>query len=252
MRLRLSILGAGNVGGHLAKAFLTVEGVEVVQLYNRTPERLDTFRGMLPVTSRLDGLAPADVYLISVSDAAIPDVSRSLPPEALWLHTSGSTPMEVLQNVRIGVLYPLQTFSRDHQPDFSRVPFCIEARNAGDMEIIRRLASLLSEDVREMSSPRRLKLHIAAVFANNFTNYLWEIARRLGEESGMDFDILYPLLDETLAKIKRMPPDKAQTGPARRGDAVTVDKHLRLLEGTDRKIYKMLSEIIANEYGKEL
>ncbi len=250
--IKTVILGTGNVGSHLLRVIPETSGVEIVQVYNRSASVLREWESSIPVTDSLHEIKPADLYIIAVNDRSIEEVSAALPKDVFAVHTSGSTPMSALTTRRKGVFYPLQTFTKNRKVDFSGIPICIEASHAPDRDLLRQLASRISRDVREIDSDQRIRLHIAAVFANNFTNYLWGIAQEICEQNGMDFDILYPLIDESVRKIKDIPPVEAQTGPARRGDRISVEKHWALLDEEKKKIYKLLSEAIAHKYGKKL
>ena len=137
------------------------------------------------------------------------------------VHTSGSVPIDTISAKRKGVLYPLQSFTKEKEIDFSTVPLCIEASNKDDLVVLKKLANTISKSVFEVSSIQRAQIHLAAVFANNFSNHMYTIANELCEKEGLPFDLLKPLIMESTAKLQVLKPDKAQTGPAIRNDILT-------------------------------
>ncbi len=247
------LIGAGRVGSHLARRLVAC-GLRPVQIFNRTLERALILGQALqvPLAATWEQLLPdANLYLIAVRDDAIPQVAAQLAAvvqgrSPLVVHTSGATPMQVLQPffARCGVFYPVQTFSAERQPDFTRIPICIFAQHANDVALLRHLALRVSGMTYEADDEQRLGLHVAAVFVNNFVNYLYSIGQSLMQEAGLPFELLWPLIVETAEKIQAgIPPSEAQTGPAYRGDAATVQRHLQYLQqhAAYRKIYRMLS-----------
>jgi predicted short-subunit dehydrogenase-like oxidoreductase (DUF2520 family) len=170
------------------------------------------------------------------------------------VHTSGGAAMEALskQN-RKGVFYPLQTFSKQSEIDFSDVPICVEATDASDLVVLKNVGSSISEKVVEITSEERAKLHLAAVFVNNFVNHCYRIGFDILSENNLSFDLLQPLIKETAHKISLLSPSEAQTGPAKRNDQKTIEKHLHLLQHSDQKeLYQHITEAIQANYGKKL
>ncbi len=253
--IRVVLLGSGNVAQHLYTAFLNQKLVEVVQCYNRKGIRLHHDQKQNTITKELQSLKKADVYILAVSDDAIGLISEKLPfKNQLVIHTSGSVPIDVITNSnRKGVFYPLQTFSKDKEVDFTSVPFCLEAKEKKDLILLKDLASLLSDKVYEISSQQRNILHVAAVFVNNFTNYLFSTGHRICEEHNIPFEILHPLMLETVKKATEMHPDNAQTGPAVRNDTKTIERHLKILSNSSQKnLYQTLTQAILLKHGKKL
>ena len=231
--LRIGLLGAGRVASQLAPA-LVAAGHEVVFIWSRTPAAAEALAAQLPGALSLSTLAPpllpADVYLLAVPDAAVAPLlaGTSWPAGALIAHLAGALPLAVFDTqpaVRGGVFYPLQTFSPGHAIDWATVPLCIEAADAAGETTLLALARSLSGDVRLLSSAHRLQLHVAAVFANNFTNHLLGIADALLAEANLPAVLLAPLVRETVAKALANPPFGVQTGPAVRHDAPTLAAH---------------------------
>lgn len=253
---RVVLIGAGNVATHLGVA-LQKAGHEVAQVYSRTEASASTLAGRLnvPYTADLSQLSEeADLYIVSVKD----DVLSSLLPivvkgkgKALFVHTAGSMPMNVWEGIapRYGVLYPMQTFSKQREVDFATVSFFVEANNRVDLEMLKGLASSLGSKVYEADSRQRMSLHVAAVFACNFANHMYALSASILKKYGMPFESMLPLIDETARKVHQLEPEKAQTGPAVRRDTNVMGKHLELLadEPEWREIYRLISESIAGD-----
>lgn len=253
--IRVVILGSGNVAQHLYSAFSKVKSVQIVQCYNRKGVSLRPDQKKETITTSLSALKEADIYILAVSDNAIEEMSKQLPfKNRFVIHTSGSTPMNAINTAnRSGVLYPLQTLSKEKSVDFSNVPFCIEVAQENDTILLKNLATTLSEKIYSISSEQRNTLHVAAVFVNNFANYMFSIGQEICEENNIPFEILHPLIQETTEKISEINPEQAQTGPAIRNDSKTIERHLKILAYTsNQEIYKMLTKAIQIKYGKKL
>ena len=253
--LKVSIIGTGNVAKHLHKAFFNAEIVEIVQVVGRNKKALSSFGIEEKTTSDFSEIKDADIYLIAVSDSAISAVSQKLESKSgLVAHTSGASSIDMLsEHKAYGVFYPLQTFSKDQEIDFRKVPVCVEANSKPNMEILKQLGREISENVHEVDSEQRQALHLSAVFVNNFTNHLFYIGNKICEENKLPFDLLQPLIEETVQKLKNTTPFDAQTGPARRGDQETLNSHIEQLGNLqDKEIYNLLSQSIQSTYGKKL
>ncbi|WP_396146073.1 Rossmann-like and DUF2520 domain-containing protein [Flavobacterium sp.] len=245
--ISVSIIGSGNVAQHLISAFEKADGIELVQVYLRNPNSITSISKSIAFTQNFNELQPVDLFIIAVSDDAIVSVSEQIPfINHLVVHTSGSVAMESLSNSnRKGVFYPLQTLSKTKEINFKEVPLCLEAENKSDMKMLHEVASAISNNVYEIDSNQRKSLHIAAVFVNNFANHLFQIGNDICEENGISFDILKPLITETANKLNTLSPKEAQTGPAKRGDTSTINKHLDFLTDPNQKeIYKILTKSI--------
>jgi len=247
----VSIIGTGNVGWHFAIAFHQA-GIEIRHIISREKERAEEICrqvNAVPV-SDIDRIREhPDLYLLCVSDDAIAHVSAAFQGKGVRIvHTSGSTGMDVLSEVsgETGVLYPLQTFSRGVDMDYSQVPFLIEGSSGEMKDIIRVIARLLSDKIFDVDSEHRMMVHMAAVFACNFSNHMAVIAADLMKGSGLEFDLLMPLIRQTTGKLEKMDPSAAQTGPAVRNDQQILGRHLKTLEDRPREqeIYRMISENI--------
>ncbi|NCP20513.1 MAG: DUF2520 domain-containing protein [Flavobacteriales bacterium CG_4_8_14_3_um_filter_35_10] len=249
--IAISVLGYGNLASHLVAAFEKVKSVNVIQIYNRHPIKNKPFNALF--TTNLSDLLPADIYIIAIPDDAISVFSSKLKTDGLVVHTSGSVPLEALQTQsRAGVFYPLQSFTKGKAVSFKNIPICIEATDKKDLELLFKLARSISDSVIKITTAQRKKLHVAAVFVNNFTNYMYTIGESLCEDNKIDFNILKPLILETALKIETVSPHQAQTGPARRKDVVTIKKHLDFLPKEYQEIYTLLTQSIQKNYDKKL
>jgi len=248
------VVGSGNVAGHLAKAFRKA-GLKILQVCSPDMSHARALADELDAEAvhrcqEID--TDADFYLLAVPDSKIEQVATQFPPlKGIVCHTSGITPLEVLHSFEnYGVFYPLQTFSKNKQVDISQVPFCLEASSEETYDAIRELAGTLSNAVYAIDTDQRMKLHLAAVLVNNFTNHLYAGAEAFLKENGLKGEMLMPLIRETVEKLKEMPAGEAQTGPARRGDRSTIAKHLEMLENKDdlKEIYQIFSQQILKKY----
>lgn len=252
--LNVVILGTGNLAKHVFGAFSNSEKVQVVQVVGRNQESLKDFAAHTTTSDDFYSISDADVYVIAVKDDAIAEVSSYLKnKKGIVVHTSGAVKMSAIEPENRGVFYPLQTFTKGKEVDFSSIPICIQASIPESMETLRILANSISEKVHEIDSEQRKKLHLAAVFVNNFTNYLYGIGEEICLDEGLPFDLLQPLIRETAEKVQTLAPKDAQTGPARRNDKKSMESHLELLKNEKHiAIYKLLSEAIKQAYEKEL
>ncbi|MBN1199659.1 MAG: DUF2520 domain-containing protein [Bacteroidales bacterium] len=250
------LIGAGNVSAHLAKA-LIFKGFTVVQVVNRSEKSGRKLAGLIKAsyTGSLDQVHPgADMYILAVSDSALPEISSRLSlSQGIVVHTSGSVGMNVLQSTspNIGVLYPLQTFRSGKKSPFQHIPFCVEGNSTEVEQKLVELAGMLSDNVHVINSEQRMILHLTAVFAGNFTNYLFTVAEDLLRQYDLPFELIKPLIKQTAANIRHTDLFKLQTGPALREDMPTIEKHLKLLENHKeyQEIYHLISkQIIHHKY----
>jgi predicted short-subunit dehydrogenase-like oxidoreductase (DUF2520 family) len=259
--MKITIIGAGNVATHLAKRLHEKEH-NILQIFNRNLEYA------VFLANEINGEAindfqkinlESDIYIISISDDAIATVAEKLatilPKTAIIAHTSGATSSKVFQPFfeNYGVFYPLQTFSKNRKADFEKLPFCIEGSNQNTENQLVTLANSIALNVYLINDEQRSVLHVAAVFANNFTNYLMAISDEIVKKENIPFDLLKPLINETIAKINENSPKSMQTGPARRGDKATLATHQNYLEKYPnyQNIYKLLSEYIEADYANK-
>lgn len=248
--LRIVLIGAGNVATHLGKALFKAKH-SITQVYSR---KLATANELANITHaqaihKLSDISPeADVYIIAIKDDAIEKLTFKLHLKGkIIVHTSGSVPIDILKKTTTnrGVFYPLQTFSKSKHVNFKNIPICLEAENEYTYTLLEALARSISNNVLRISSEQRINIHIAAVFACNFTNHMYSIAYDILTKHQLSLDLIKPLIVETAEKIKNNPPNQMQTGPAVRGDKTTMDKHLKMLKDKDyRKLYRLVSNSI--------
>lgn len=246
-------IGAGNLATNLAKA-LYRNGFRIVQIYSRTEEAAHALAQVVEAeyTAELSEVsADARLYIVSLKDDAFVELLPRIVAgkgDALLVHTAGSIPMDVWEGMtpRYGVFYPMQTFSKQREVDIRKVPFFVESNSADDKELLKGIAAVLSENVYEATSEQRRSLHLAAVFACNFSNHMYALAAELLKKHGLPFEAMLPLIDETARKVHELAPVQAQTGPAVRYDENIISKHREMLadEPEMQELYRMISENI--------
>ena len=249
--LKIVLIGAGNVAWHLGHGF-KMAGVGISQVISRSRSSAESLAASLNTSFSIDpgDFKPGnDCCLLCVSDDALEGIAGRIRfGNCLALHTAGSVPADLLQGKakNYGVLYPLQTFTKNRPVDLLQVPFLVEASNAENLALAKRLASAISGNVVEAGTELRLQLHLAAVFAGNFTNHMYALAEQLLGKQSPGFELLKPLIRETAEKAIEITPRKAQTGPAVRGNKRIIEKHMALLASNPeiRELYRILSESI--------
>lgn len=250
--MKIVLIGAGNLATHLGKA-LHAAGHDMIQVFSRTMQSAETLASLLdaePLTDMAQVRDDADVYIFSVKDSALEQLISQLcgGEKKVFLHTAGSMPMSVFRGkaLHYGVLYPMQTFSKQREVDFSIIPCFIEANDEFALKQIEGLAGQISHRVYQLSSEDRKYLHLSAVFACNFANHCYAASQKLLQQHGIPFDVMIPLIDETAAKVHGMTPKEAQTGPAVRYDENVIGKQIQLLENQPyfQKIYDCMSKSI--------
>lgn len=253
--MRIVLIGAGNLATNLGKALFHA-GHEIVQVWSRTEESARALADVLKCASTTDlkGVEnTADVFIISVKDSVLSSIASSLKEGRegqLFVHTAGSMPMDTLPFERRGVFYPMQTFSKSKEVDFSVIPCFVEAKREEDMQLLKTLALTISDTVYELDSENRKYLHLSAVFCCNFANHCYSLGAELLKKHGdIPFSVMLPLIDETASKLYSMSPREAQTGPAVRWDTNVIEKHLQLLADTPdmQKIYELMSKSIHHD-----
>lgn len=256
--MRISIVGSGNVATHLAAAF-TNAGHTIVQVWSRDFEKANllAYHVKSVAVEEVESLdRNTDLTIIAVKDDAIAGIAAKLKlGDILLAHTSGSTPLSILKgaSANIGVLYPLQTLSKEKEVSFNDVPLLIEGNSTEVVERLESLATSVSSQVLEINSEKRLSLHVAAVFASNFVNYLYSRSKEILDTQDLDFELLRPLILETARKVQQSNPQDVQTGPAVRNDRETIRKHLAFLASENpqlQALYETLSQDIINFYHK--
>ncbi len=275
--MQIVFLGSGNLATNLSLA-LKAAGEDIIQIFSRTKENAQALADKLhcdSCTSINDIRTDADVYIFSVKDDALPSLIEQLSQHLnspsgvggashhpIFLHTAGSVPMSVfpsniqtpprgLGGLSYGVLYPMQTFSKDRAVNFREIPCFIEASDNATLGIIKDMASKISDNVVECSSYKRKKLHLAAVFACNMTNHCYRLAEKVLEEEGIDFSLYQPLIQETANKVRELSPRKAQTGPMVRYDKTIMEAQIALInDERTRQIYRLMADSIHEDSAK--
>ena len=251
--MRISFMGAGRVAHHLAHVLS--QHHQIVQIYSRTLATAQTLAIQVnaTATTNIAELNPEiDLVIIAVSDQAIASVISNVHqqlPNVLIVHTSGSTDIEVLAQIhaRAGVFYPLQTFSLDRDIPWLDTPIFVEAKSEDDLVLLAELANQLSTRVYSYTSAQRLSLHLAAVFACNFTNYCYDMAKQIVDAQHVDFSLLYPLILETANKVLNNDPKQMQTGPAMRGDQNILKMHEQMLQKAQREDLKNIYQLMSRQ-----
>ena len=254
MGFRIAILGTGNVAWHLVPA-LEDAGHTVTEIYGRDIEKAEQLTGRVYEAEATDELdfseSKAEIFILAVSDTAIVELADELilPEESILIHTSGTVSLEMLgysSATYTGIFYPLQTFSKGREIDFSEVPFLLESDDETTLQKLKKLAKSLSPIQYVVKSKDRKALHVAAVFAGNFTNHMIRIAEEIMNRQGLDFEMLKPLVIEAISKSLQLGARKAQTGPAIREDFPTLENHHQFLNYNESiaEIYRLISQDI--------
>jgi predicted short-subunit dehydrogenase-like oxidoreductase (DUF2520 family) len=256
--MRIVIIGSGNVATVLAGK-LQEAGHDIVQVFSRQPAHAQRLAEELGCgyTSEWEGIyRAADLYLVALSDDAIRELGKKLSlPGRLVVHTGGAVPREALLEVsaHTGVLYPLQSLRKELRP-YMEIPLLVDAGLPADRQRITDVARSISGQVGSADNDTRLKLHVAAVLVNNFTNHLYVLAEEYCRREGADFGMLLPLIRETAGRLTRIAPRDAQTGPAIRGDEATIKKHMDLIDSYKdiKEVYTLFTRQIGEDEGKEI
>lgn len=250
--MRITLIGAGRVATQLAKALHTQH--RIVQVYSRNLQHTQRLAEMVKAQAidQVEQLnSNTDLVIIAVSDQAIEPIIQSIKvylSQCLIVHTSGSTALSVIEqhHKRAGVFYPLQTFSFERGVNWLETPLFVEASDSRDLDVLTTLANSLSNRVYQYSSKQRQTLHLAAVFACNFSNYCYDMAKQIVDAEQVDFSLLYPLMLETADKATHNEPKQMQTGPAMRGDKNILNMHAQLLAASNRadlaQVYELMSD----------
>lgn len=258
MKFKIAIIGTGNVAWHLAPA-LEDAGHEVTEVFGRNSKSLEGLtKKLYTAEPQLDldfSESEAELFILTVSDQAISEIADEiiLPDQSILVHTSGAVPLDVLAYSSAsytGIFYPLQSFTKERPIDFTEVPLLLESDDQETLQKLKKLARSLSPIQYLVKSKDRMALHVAAVFASNFSNHMLRLAEEIMARKGLDFDMLKPLIIETISKSLELGAKKAQTGPAIREDFNTLDTHYQFLNYNEQvaEIYRMVSQDIIDSY----
>jgi predicted short-subunit dehydrogenase-like oxidoreductase (DUF2520 family) len=252
----ISFAGAGNVAVSLC-AGLKAAGHRIISVTSRGGDSARALSAATGARVMKDLSVPdeCEIFVLAVTDTAIPEIASkiSVPERTVVVHTAGSVPLSALgRQKNAGVFYPLQTFTKGFPPDLGKVPFFIEATDEHTLRILRELGESIGAGAWDCDTEQRKKLHVAAVFTNNFSNFMMTTGEMIAAEAGFDPSVLNPLIEETARKALRTGPATAQTGPAVRHDDSTVKSHIELLSYMPeyQKLYRLISKMISAHYRK--
>lgn len=256
--MKITIIGAGNVGTHLAKRLFECKH-EIIQVFSRNREKAQELAKTVnasPIIELHHLKLNADLYILAVKDDAIEEVARQIPfRDKLVVHTSGAKSSEIFQPYfdHFGVFYPLQTFSINKEADFEKLPICVYANSKSSIQTLQSLANSICPNIYTIDDEQRATLHVCAVMVNNFTNFMYVMAEDILKQEQLSLDILRPLIEETVLKISKHPAEAMQTGPARRNDLQTIEQHLIFLRHYPdyQKLYQDLSASIVKFYKED-
>ncbi len=258
--MKITIIGAGNVGYHLSQRLKEV-GHTISQIFSRQTNKAVRIARILEASpiDNISSLTPdANLYIIAVKDDAIGLVAekmrKRLPGNTWVVHTSGSTPSTVLAPHfnNYGIFYPLQTFSINRLADFLNIPILIDSNKELMKNRLHQLAETVSPKVYSINDAQRAVLHVTAVMVNNFTNHLYSMAEDILRQEELPMETLIPLIQETSKKVSLFPAKEMQTGPAVRGDVDTINRHLEYLEKFEdyKKVYEVMTASLKEMHGK--
>ncbi|MDR2284260.1 MAG: DUF2520 domain-containing protein [Sphingobacterium sp.] len=255
--MTIVILGSGNVATHLAQT-LHQNGHQIIQTYSRQSANAKALADAVnatPVSNLKDIDCSADLYIIAVTDTAIPQIIAAMPEitRGTVVHTSGATPLDILNRfTKYGVIYPAQSISKQIEIDITLIPIGIEANSKETFQVLMDLMTPIAPRVFACNTQQRLALHVAAVLVNNFPNALFSMAQGILEREQLDFSLLRPIILETANKVQNHLPSEVQTGPASRNDLGTINKHLQFLSYSNEltEIYQHLSTFITKSRQK--
>lgn len=252
---KIALIGSGNVAYNISKV-LKNNGIEPYCIFTRSLNKVQEIQNNLGIKAVCDynEIRDCDLIIIAVKDDAIKDVSLNLNNyKALIVHTSGTQSSSLLNHLEnYGVMYPLQTFSKEKDVDFNNIPFLVNASSNDNLEKLKSFVKIMSDAVIECTDENRCFIHASAVYVSNFVNVMLQIGNKFLSEKGLDISILKPLIYETIDKAFVMGPENALTGPARRSDYDTINKHKLMLKDyeEEKKIYELLTNYIINKYEK--
>ncbi|MBI4645655.1 MAG: DUF2520 domain-containing protein [Bacteroidia bacterium] len=258
INIRIVFIGAGNLATNLAPA-LKNAGCKIIQVIDKTIKSAEFLAKILDCsyTGNIKNAdLSADIYFFTVPDnSLVPILSSNIFNNKFLVHCAGSLPLNIFKQYTTdyGVFYPFHTFLKFKPSDFSNIPLCVETSSIKNLKILSNLAEHVSKKVYILDSEKRFILHIAGIFACNFSNYFYTIAKELLEREQLSFEMLKPVIAETAGRISEISPEDAQTGPARRNDYEIINKHIEYLKNYPyyRDLYAMISQGITNHYKRK-
>lgn len=255
---KITLIGSGNLAWHLAQALENI-GHSIVEVYSKELKNAEKLCSKLYDANPTDDLdfsqSEAELFIVAVSDSAIPEVLNelNLPEPSVIAHTSGTESIDVFKTLQnpCGVLYPIQTFTKSRKIEFKEIPISIEFSDRISQTTIQNIANSLSRKTFNHSTEQRRVIHLASVFAANFTNHILTISKGLLESNDLSFELVKPLISEAVGKALNIGPEHSQTGPAKRKDFNTIEKHLDYLSEEQglTNIYQAITDDIIKTYG---
>jgi predicted short-subunit dehydrogenase-like oxidoreductase (DUF2520 family) len=250
----ISFIGAGNVAEALSARIISA-GHNILSVASRSGASAAVLAAATGAEWRRDLSVPdnCDILVLAVTDSSVSEVASAVtvPDHTVIVHTAGSVPLSALMRTsRAGVFYPLQTFTKGFIPDLSKVPFFVEATDESTLKVLKELGNQLGAGAWDCDSERRRYLHVAAVFTNNFSNFMMTTGEAIASGAGFDPELMRPLIEETARKALHAGPSAAQTGPAVRHDTRVIKSHLELLSFSPeyQKMYRIISRMIIDFY----
>lgn len=252
---RILIVGSGNVAWHFSKMFAKHTTCDV-WVYARNTEALRDFslgKADQCLQNAEDIPENIDLTILAVNDDNIEVVSKQFAWPGMVVHTSGTVSEKAIAQKRSGVLWTLQSLKKNQETEYHNIPFFIQSSNSEDLVELSKLLDSISEKQHVVDDEQRLKIHLCAVIANNFSNHLYQMAHEILETTNVSFDVLLPIIEEETRKIRTLAPLDIQTGPARRGDMKTIEKHKQLLanDAESFAIYQSITKRILKTYGHD-
>ena len=248
---KIILIGSGNVATHLGRK-IQDSNYDIIQVISKKKDSAKKLADDINASfsNKISNIMPADLIILAIKDEEIERIIPQLPDNPI-VHTSGSIPIKVFEEkfTNYGVIYPVQTFNKNIKIKYD-IPFCIEANNKNFEKELIKIIQKISSNICIMNSADRKILHIAAVFACNFSNHMYTIANNLLDKQGIPFSMLLPLIQQTGNKLKYNTPNNLQTGPAKRQDIKIIKTHMELLKDNEKlkEIYNLISNhIIENE-----
>ncbi len=254
---RVVVVGSGNVASHLARRFMVSDGCELVQVISRNRIQGEVLASScgLSYSSFEDEIESADYYILALKDDVVEQVAQRLmpllPSGSVICHTSASLPLIECgrADVSSGRFYPLQTFTKGIEVDFDKITIFIESKCGKSSKNLVALSEMVARQGVESDGSVLKKIHLAATFANNFTNRMYQHANMILESAGVELDVLFPLIEEGVDKLVRtnLSPKELQTGAAARGDLNIIMEHRALLAGDELELYDLITKDILND-----
>ena len=245
--ITISLIASGKLSYNLSKVFSNNENFRIIEIYSRQKKNTNLFNEKIKFTDKIENLKKADFYFILCNDDSIKEISKKINVNGgMVLHSSGTININILSNHKnYGVFYPLQTFNFHNKLNFTDVPVLIEANTKKNLDKLKKLCELLNTTFKVIDSKDRLYYHLAATFANNFTNHLLSVTDEIINKFNLNKDFFIPISNQTIQKFKENKSKESQTGPAIRNDVKTIKKHERILENSNYlNLYKIITESI--------